>query len=90
MTTLSNRRWAHARLMNLMGLREKQFRAATIVHAVELIGVGAVIGVGAAILFAPSSGRQFRDEWAYRLANITGRILRRSDGPLDDPQLAGA
>jgi len=60
-----------------LGLATKPTVTERVLSSAGLFGLGALVGAGVALLLAPSSGRDLRDD--------LGRRIRRATPDLDDP-----
>lgn len=52
-----------------------------IVPSVALFGAGLLVGAGLALLLAPTSGRELREEIAARASELRGRDAAADDEP---------
>ena len=64
-------------LLAMLGLATKPSISQRAISSAGLFGLGALVGAGVALLLAPSSGRDLRDD--------LGRRIRRATPDLDDP-----
>lgn len=60
-------------LIHALGLQARRSNGSDIVSSVALFGAGLLVGAGLALLFAPSSGRQLREEIGERVADLRDR-----------------
>ena len=60
--------------LELMGLRRKPTFFDAFIPAVALVAMGAAVGAGVGLAFAPSSGRRLRKEFGDRLEQIRERM----------------
>jgi hypothetical protein len=60
-------------LIHALGLQTRRSHASDIVSSVALFGAGLLVGAGLALLFAPSSGRELREEIGERAADLRDR-----------------
>lgn len=61
-------------VLDLIGLERRRSLFGTLVPAVGLVALGAAIGAGIGLAFAPSSGRRLRQEMGDRLDQLRERI----------------
>lgn len=73
--------------LSAVGLERRSSAAGSALPAIGLVVLGAAIGAGAALVFAPSSGRDLRErmsgkvnEAKHRLENAAERNMGRSGG----------
>ena len=59
-------------LFDILGLERKPTRARSFAWAATVLGAGAVIGAGVALLVAPRSGREFRRGVRAKLGRSQG------------------
>jgi hypothetical protein len=64
-------------ILAALGLATKPTVSERVLSSAGLFGLGALVGAGVALLLAPSSGRDLRDD--------LGRRIRRAAPDLDDP-----
>ena len=57
-------------LIHALGLQTRRRNGSDIVSSVALFGAGLLVGAGLALLFAPSSGRELREEIGERAAAL--------------------
>lgn len=62
----------------LVGLQLRRRAAGAVLPAAGLIALGAAIGAGLGLLFAPSSGRRLRQDVGERLDVVRTRIRREA------------
>lgn len=62
-------------LIHALGLQTRRSHASDIVSSVTLFGAGLLVGAGLALLFAPSSGRDLREEIGERAADLRDRAV---------------
>jgi hypothetical protein len=60
-------------LLHALGLHARRSQGSAIVSSVTLFGAGLLVGAGLALLFAPSSGRELREEIGERAAGLRDR-----------------
>jgi len=60
-------------LIRLVGL-QRQSRGGDVVSGVALFGAGLLVGAGLALLLAPTSGRELRDELGERAHELKDRV----------------
>jgi len=61
-------------LLGVIGLQRRRSAAQAILPAIGLISLGAVVGAGAALLIAPSTGSELRQRLSERLDKLTDKI----------------
>lgn len=61
-------------VLDLIGLERRRSFFGMLVPAVGLVALGAAIGAGIGLAFAPSSGRRLRQEMGDRLDQLRERI----------------
>jgi len=60
-------------LIRALGLHARRSNGGDLVPSVALFGAGLLVGAGLALLFAPSSGRELREELSERAADLRDR-----------------
>lgn len=60
-------------IIRALGLQVRRKSGSDIVPSVALFGAGLLVGAGLALLFAPSSGRELREELGERAAELRDR-----------------
>jgi YtxH-like protein len=60
-----------------LGLQTRDSTLSSVFGSIGLIGLGMVIGAGAALMLAPKSGRELREELNARLNGTTRRVAER-------------
>ena len=60
-------------LIRALGLQTRRSQGSAIASGVALFGAGLLVGAGLALLFAPSSGRELREEIGERAAELRDR-----------------
>ena len=60
--------------LDLIGLQRRRSILAALIPAVGFVALGAVIGAGVGLAFAPSSGRRLRREMGDRIDQLRDRI----------------
>jgi hypothetical protein len=63
-------------LLNLAGLERSRSVVGFLLPALGCIALGAAVGAGVGLLFAPSSGRRFRQDMGDRFGQIRERMRR--------------
>jgi hypothetical protein len=66
-------------LIRALGLHQHRSNGGDIVPSVALFGAGLLVGAGLALLFAPTSGRELRDELGERAAELRDRATGAVD-----------
>ena len=65
-------------LIRALGLQARR-HGSDVVPSVALFGAGLLVGAGLALLFAPSSGRELREELGERAAELKERATAAVD-----------
>jgi len=60
-------------IIRALGLETRRSHASDIVPSVALFGAGLLVGAGLALLFAPTTGRELREEISERAAELRDR-----------------
>ena len=60
-------------IISALGLQARRSNGGDIVPSVALFGAGLLVGAGLALLFAPTSGRELREELGERAAELKDR-----------------
>jgi hypothetical protein len=68
-------------IINALGLQTRRSNGSDIVSGVALFGAGLLVGAGLALLFAPSSGRELREEIGERAAELRDRATAAVEPP---------
>lgn len=61
-------------VLGSVGLERRRSTLDKVLPAVGYVGLGTVIGAGAALLLAPSSGKELRDKVSHQLDEAKSRI----------------
>ena len=64
-------------VLALLGLQTRSSAAGAVFGSIGLIGIGMLIGAGAALMMAPKSGRELREDLTVRLNGTTRRVADR-------------
>jgi hypothetical protein len=64
-------------VLALLGLQSRSSTISSVFGSIGLIGLGMVIGAGAALLIAPKSGRELREDLTTKLNGTTRRVADR-------------
>ena len=64
-------------VLAVLGLQSRASTASSVFASIGLIGLGMVIGAGAALALAPKSGRELREDLTTRLNGTTRRVADR-------------
>jgi len=67
-------------LIRALGMRTHRTNGGDLVPSVALFGAGLLVGAGLALLFAPTSGRELRDEIGERAADLRDRATAAVEG----------
>jgi hypothetical protein len=65
--------------LHLLGLARRRSAMGMVLPAVGLLAVGAILGAGLGLVFAPSSGRRLREDVGGRLDQIKERVKKESE-----------
>jgi len=60
-------------IVRALGLQARRSNGSDLIPSVALFGAGVLVGAGLALLFAPSSGRELREELGERAAELRDR-----------------
>ena len=60
-------------IIRALGLQTRRSAAGDVVPSVALFGAGLLVGAGLALLFAPTAGRELREELGERAAELRER-----------------
>jgi hypothetical protein len=60
-------------IIRALGLQARRTNGSDVVPSVALFGAGVLVGAGLALLFAPTSGRELREEIGERAAELKDR-----------------
>jgi hypothetical protein len=60
-----------------LGLQSRTSALSNVFGSIGLIGLGMIIGAGAALMMAPKSGRELREDLSTRLNGTTRRVAER-------------
>jgi hypothetical protein len=60
-----------------LGLQTRTSALGSVFGSIGLIGLGMVIGAGAALMMAPKSGRELREDLSTKLNGTTRRVAER-------------
>jgi hypothetical protein len=60
-------------IVRALGLHARRSSGSDLVPSVALFGAGMLVGAGLALLFAPTSGRELREELGERAADLRDR-----------------
>ena len=72
-------------LIRALGLQTRRSNGSDIVSSVALFGAGLLVGAGLALLFAPSSGRELREEIGERAADLRDRAAAAVEPASTEP-----
>jgi gas vesicle protein len=61
-------------ILDLVGLERRRSIIGSMLPAIGLVAIGAAIGAGVGLMFAPSSGRRLRQEVGDRFDQIRERV----------------
>jgi hypothetical protein len=77
-------------IIRALGLQAQRSHSSDIVPSVALFGAGLLVGAGLALLFAPSSGRELRDEIGERASELRDKVAGAADDAADAVRNGGA
>ena len=60
-----------------LGLQTRSSALSSVFGSIGLIGLGMIIGAGAALMMAPKSGRELREDLSTKLNGTTRRVAER-------------
>lgn len=60
-------------IIRALGLQTRRSHGSDVVPSVALFGAGLLVGAGLALLFAPTSGRELREELGERASELKDR-----------------
>lgn len=63
-------------LLRSVGLPQRRSAASDVVPSVALFGAGLLVGAGLALLFAPTTGRELREELGEKAAELRDRATQ--------------
>jgi len=66
-------------IIRALGLHSRRSNGSELVPSVALFGAGLLVGAGLALLFAPSSGRELREEISERASDLRDRATSAVD-----------
>jgi hypothetical protein len=66
-------------IIRALGLHARRGNGSELVPSVALFGAGLLVGAGLALLFAPSSGRELREEIGERASELRDRAASAVD-----------
>ena len=61
-------------VLELVGLQRRRSAIGAVLPAVGLVAIGAVVGAGVGLMFAPSSGRRLRQDVSERLDQMREKM----------------
>jgi hypothetical protein len=64
-------------VLAVLGLQTRSSALGTVFGSIGLIGLGMIIGASAALMMAPKSGRELREDLSTRLNGTTRRVAER-------------
>jgi hypothetical protein len=68
------RKFSKEDVLGILGLEPRRSAASTLFGSLGLLGLGLIVGAGAALLMAPRSGEQLRRELGERLDGTARRL----------------
>jgi hypothetical protein len=71
-------------IIRALGLRTQ--RHSDVVPSVALFGAGLLVGAGLALLFAPTTGRELREELSERAGNLRDRATNAAETQMSGPR----
>lgn len=66
-------------IIRALGLHARRSNGTDIVPSVALFGAGLLVGAGLALLFAPTSGRELREELTERATELRDRATSAAE-----------
>lgn len=72
-------------IIRALGLQARRSNGGDLVPSVALFGAGVLVGAGLALLFAPTSGRELREELGERAAELKDRAASVVDSAGSEP-----
>ena len=72
-------------VIRALGLQTRRSTGSDVVSSVALFGAGLLVGAGLALLFAPSSGRELREEIGERAAELRDRATAAVESASTEP-----
>ena len=64
-------------VLAVLGLEARESAASAILGSLGLLGLGFLVGAGAALMLAPKTGRELREDLGNRLNGTTRRVADR-------------
>lgn len=71
-------------IIRALGLQSR--RHADVMPSMALFGAGLLVGAGLALLFAPTTGRELRDELSDRAGNLRDRATAATESQAGGPR----
>jgi hypothetical protein len=71
-------------IMRALGLQQRRQGGTEIVGSLALFGAGLLVGAGLALLLAPTSGRELREEITDRASELRDRVSAATSDELED------
>lgn len=60
-------------ILGALGLETKRSASGVVASSLAVFGMGLVVGAAAALMMAPKTGRELRDDVSSRLRSFTGK-----------------
>jgi hypothetical protein len=66
-------------IIRALGLHNRRLSGNDVMPSLALFGAGILVGAGLALLFAPSTGRELREELAHKATDLADRVTGATD-----------
>ena len=76
-------------IIRALGLQTRRAQG-DVMPSIALFGAGILVGAGLALLFAPTTGRELRDELGSKASNLADRVAGAAEQALGDNGKAAA
>lgn len=73
-------------ILELLGLESERSTTSSILWSLGLVGVGAVVGAGVALLLAPQTGRELRETMGRKLKNAADDVVTSARAKVNEAQ----
>ncbi len=64
-----------SQILGMLGLEERTTTSSMLLRSLGLIGLGALVGAGVGLLYAPRSGRELREDLGRRIKDGSQRAM---------------
>lgn len=71
-------------IIRALGLHAQRSRHNDVMPSMALFGAGILVGAGLALLFAPTTGRELRDEISSRASDLADRVTNAAEQAVGD------